>query len=508
MKNKLYISLLAASALAFNSCESDINNFMVDDTVGFLNSPVYQPQVLLGESDPTNVFLVKAGKGFNSANASIAIDGSILPKEMQIIDPATIRTVQPKTITVEVRELPADCYQIVTSSITLNNDDYRVPFVINWNRDRLAEKYEEYPYWGVPLTATVTTQGAIDEERLSTVVVPYVETPYVSFDMSKLDKSGVFKAVSPTRDQIYESELYFKVTSNFIAQRDIEYTLEIDETLIAEYNEANGTDYKLMPAEAYKLELTGNQIKQYLSEDMFKMYFYRSALVPDNAPSNFGDFMIPIRIKSVSSSNVDPINCKLLYAVSVVPMVVEKTKWSIVECNSDVNDDPLSTDSEKANNGADALIDGTTSKWWRSVYRYSKPDEDNPDPENDAMFEKYCALPYYAVIDLGRKTAVAKVGFEIPASSNKRYANSKAGHVEVSEDGTTWVNVGTWESPSAATQSVVADVTPTTARYLKFVIDEVFKDASSGSIKNPNATAIGEINVWGEVATWEEDAEK
>ena len=495
MKNKLYISLLAASALAFNSCESDINNFMVDDTVGLLNSGLVTTEVYLGVDDPTKVYAIKAGKGFQDAQVSIKVDNSVLTEYNEL-----------STTAVKLDELPADCYSITVSSVTLTSDDYRVPFEISWNRDRLSEVLAQNPNVGLPLRMIVDSDAAIATDRLTTIIKPTLETPYVSFDMSKLDKNGVFKAVSPTRDQVYESELYFKVTSNFIAQRDIEYTLEIDETLIAEYNEANGTSYKLLPAEAYKLELTGNEIKQYLSEDMFKMYFYRSALVPDNAPSNFGDFMLPIRIKSVSSSYVDPVNCKLLYAVSVVPMTVEKSKWSIVECNSDVNDDPLSTDSEKANNGADALIDGTTSKWWRSVYRYSKPDEDNPDPENDAMFEKYCALPYYAVIDLGRKTAVAKVGFEIPASSNKRYANSKAGHVEVSEDGTTWVNVGTWVSPSAATQSVVADVTPTTARYLKFVIEEVHSEAKG--VKNPNATAIGEINVWGEVATWEEDTEE
>ena len=39
---------------------------------------------------------------------------------------------------------------------------------------------------------------------------------------------------------------------------------------------------------------------------------------------------------------------------------------------------------------------------------------------------------------------------------------------------------------------------------MKFVIDTPFKNAVSGAIKNPNATAIGEINVWGEAVTWED----
>lgn len=471
MKNKLYISLLAASALAFTSCESDIDNFMVDDTVGLLNSGLVDAKVYTGVDDPTKVYAIKAGKGRQNAEVSIAVDAAVLEDYNNL-----------STTSTKLKQLPSDCYTVSVSKLTLTNDDYRMPFEISWNRDRLEAALAEDPNQVVPLRMSVITTGDIDDDRLTTLIRPVIEQPLVAFARYGLVKGDV----NATRSGVAEQKVFFDINANFIAQRDITYTLEIDNSLIDEYNAENNTTYRPFPEGSIKLDLEG-KINEFLSSAKFDLVFVRSVLVPDNAPSNFGNFMLPIRLKSLSSSNIDPDKSVLLYTVSVEASKLEKGKWSIVECNSDLNDDPDATDAEKANNGPDALIDGSTSKWWRSIYRTEQ------------------ALPYYAVVDFGRMTAVAKVGFEIPASSNKRYANSKAGHVELSLDGVTWVNAGTWSSPSAATQSIEFDVTPMTARYMKFCVDEAFKDATSGAIKNPNATGIGELNVWGEVATWEEE---
>ena len=466
MKNKLYISLFAAAAVAFSACESDIDNFMVDDTVGLLNSGLVDAKVYTGVDDPTKVFAIKAGKGRQSADVSISVDPTVLE-------------VYNTTASTKLKELPSDCYTVSVSNLTLTTDDYRMPFEISWNRDLLEAALADDPNQVIPLRMSVTSTGAIDEDRLTTMIRPVLEQPLVAFSRYGLVKGDV----NATRAGVAEQKVFFDINANFIAQRDITYTLEIDNSLIDEYNAENNTNYRPFPEGSIKLDLEG-KINEFLSSSKFNLVFVRSVLVPDNAPSNFGDFMLPIRLKSLSSSNIDPDKNVLLYTVSVEANKLEKGKWSIVECNSDINDDPDATDAEKANNGPDALIDGTTSKWWRSIYRYAQD------------------LPYYAVVDFGRLTAVAKVGFEIPASSNKRYANSKSGHVELSLDGENWVNAGTWSSPSAATQSVEFDITPMTARYMKFVIEEVFKDMTT---VNKKSTGIGELNVWGEVATWEEE---
>ncbi|MDE6239112.1 MAG: discoidin domain-containing protein [Muribaculaceae bacterium] len=162
------------------------------------------------------------------------------------------------------------------------------------------------------------------------------------------------------------------------------------------------------------------------------------------------------------------------------PIVVfseDKTNWNIIECNSDIRNDPAATEMEKQNNNPNALIDGTTSMWWRSIYRY------------------YQELPYYAIIDFNEEISIDNFTFEIPSSSNMRYANSKYGHLEISNDNLNWKYLCDWESLNAVTRKISVDFNTISTRYLKFVIDKVFKDVSTGNINNPNATAVGELSV-------------
>lgn len=463
MKNKLYISLFAACALGFASCESDIDNYMVDDTVGLLNPGLVEVEVYQGVNDPVKVFAVKAGKGFNSATASIAVDPEIVTEYNALS--STKQTVS---------ELPADCYSITVSSVTLTNADYRMPFEISWNFDKLQAALADDPNLVLPLRMKVDTEGNIAENRLTTMVKPVIEIPYVS-----LKQSGLITADAPNRKSLPESDVYFTVNANFIAQRDIDYTLEVDPTLLETYNEEKGTNYQLLPEDAYRLD-AGGTIKQYLSSDMFKMTFVRTAIIPEDGPSKFGEYMLPVRIKSLSSSQLEPGKDYMLYVINVKPVEISKSKWSIVECSSTLDDDPAATEADKRKYSPSALIDGDNSTFWRSAFSTEQ------------------TLPYSIVIDLGQDRDLFKLEMPALPRAERSYANNKAGYVEVSMDGESWTKVGDWEAISVSTQ-VSCQLQVCTARYVKLVITEVL-DANKivSGINIHNATAISEINLWGE----------
>lgn len=484
MKNKLYISLFAAAAMGFAACESDIDNFMVDDTVGFLNPGLVDVEVYKGDDTATKVFVIKAGKGFNSAEATATVDPAVVTRYNT--EHASDRGFVP------VAALPADCYTLTVSHVTLTNNDYRMPFEITWHRDKLEAALAADPNLVVALDLSVVTDGVVAdggkhngivyENRLYTLIRPRVATPLVAFA-----KPGLMIGTMPTRRDAAVNEFYFDIAANFIAQRDIEYTLEIDPTLVDDYNAANGTSYRVLPAEAYELETEG-VIKKYLKSCKFMLRFFRTALVPDNAPSQFGDYILPIRLKSLSSSEIDPTKDALLYAVSVVPTEIEKTGWSVLDCNSSVLDDPGMKPEIDGERGPEALFDGTTNRWWRSVYTVVQE------------------LPYYVSIDLGRKVAVSAFSFDIPSSTDKKYANAKEGRVFVSNDGVNWGEpAALWVSPSKATATVKFDVNaPQAVRYIRFQIDKHYSKPSGCT--NTYAQGIGEVHVFGEEATWEDDA--
>lgn len=462
MKNKLYLSLLAACAVGFSACHSDIDNFMVDDTIGLLKSGVVEVEVFSGVEDPLNFYAIKAGKGFQHAEVSIAVDEQVL-------------TDYNASATEQYSAVPAECYTISVSSLSFSKDDYKKPFVISWNRQALATALEADPNIVIPVKMTVAETGvSVDESRLTALIKPSMSAPTISFE-----EFDYTTGLTPTRRSATEEDIYKVINANFIAQDDIEIELALDPTLIDDYNESHGTSYKCIPEDAFKIESYNWTLKKYLNSVRYKFTFIREALIPEEGPSKFGSYMIPIRLVSAKTGDVNYNIAEgkdfMLFTVDVVAAEISKAKWTIVSCSedADIKNDPTEANA-KSDFGPENLIDGTTNKSWRTIW-------------TDNVTINY---PLEVVIDLGVERTLYKIGFDNPTGANRRYANNKSGHFEASQDGVTFTNIGTWEARSASVANVTAEVTPTNARYLKFVIDEAFKPG----IK----TSIAEINLWGE----------
>lgn len=455
MKKLSYISLFAACGLALASCESAINNYMVDDTVALLTPGLVTANVYTGLDDPTEVYVLKSGKGFQGAEVSIAVDDAVL---------SAYNADAAQTLSI----VPSDCYTLTISTLHLSSDDYQVPFVINWDRQRLAVALAENPDLGLPLRMTVNSAGVnVNEDRLTTIIHPVIEQPSVS-----LVSSGYQVGLMPTRKSTLEELVYMDVQTNFIPSSDIEYTLAVDPSLVEEYNAKHNKQYKVLPAEAYQLDLDGWSIKKSMKANRFHFTFLREAIIPVDGPSLFGEYMLPIRINSVSMAGVDPDKSYVLYTVSVVASKIDKANWSIYSCNSDIRDIP-NWDKVEGNYPPSHLIDGTTNTHWRSIWS---------DPTS---------LPIEVIIDFGQDRDLYKVGIDSPTSTNRRYFNSKAGSVEValSPDGP-WTKIADWSYPSKGSASYEFDVTPSTGRYMKFIISESYDGTSK--------MALSEISAWGE----------
>lgn len=461
MKNKLYITLLAACAVGFSSCHSDIDNFMVDDTIGLLKSGLVEVEVYTGVQDPLNVYVIKAGKGFQSAEVTLAVNDQVL---------TDYNEAENTTYTA----LPADCYSITLSSLSFSKEDYRKAFEITWDREALEAALEADPNSVIPVEMSVAETGVqVDNKRLTALIKPSMETPTI-----ELAETGYVIGLTPTRRSATEEDVYKDINANFIAQQDIEMQLEWDETLIDEYNQAHGTSFVALPQEAFRISSYTWTLKKYLNSVRYKFTFIREPLVPENGSSKFGNYMIPLRLVSAKSGDVNYTITEgkdyMLFTVDVVAAEIDKSKWEIVSssADADITNDPDKATSE-SDYGLGNLIDGTTSKTWRSVW--------NKNPE----------VPMWVVIDLGVERDLYKIGFDNPTGSNRRYANNKKGHFEASLDGENFETIGTWEAKTQTVANVVTEVKPTTARYVKFVIDEVYKPAEA-------RTSIAEISMWGE----------
>lgn len=460
MKKTLYTVLCAASVAMLSSCESDIDNFMVNDTVGLLNPGLVNAKVFAGLDDPYDIYVLKSGKGFNSAEVTISVDNNVL-------------TSYNEENGTEYTAIPTDCYTVTVNSLSLTPDTYRAPFVITWNRDKLSQALEkaQEDKAALALPMRMTVSGApelnIDEERLTTIIVPQIEAPLISFE-----KPGRVTGVMPTRRSPLEEVVYMNIVSNFIAKEDIGFTLSIDESLIEEYNDEHDTNFKLLPPEAYDLDLNKWQIKKYLDNCLFNFTFKREALIPEKAASKFGEYMLPIRISKTSAATIDEKSSYVLYTVSVIASELSKTGMSIISCSNTIQDDPDQI-LAKGDYKPEYLLDGTTQTSWRSTWS-NKPE-----------------LPYEFVVDLGKDCFLSKVGFENPVGTNATNSNTKDFYYEFSTDGENWTNKV--EGKVAFKTSAVTEVEIETvrARYVKFVVTSVY------NTRQPR-NSIAEFNFWGE----------
>lgn len=456
MRRKTYISLLVACATVLSSCEKRaIDNFMVDDTVALLTPGLVEATAYTDIDSPYEVYVLKSGKGRQSASVSIAVDESVM-------------TAYNATAKLPLDILPADCYTITCSSLDLAAADYEKPFLIKWNYERLEAVLETNKNVGLPLRMSVIDNGInINENRLTTIIKPSINKSMVSFT-----KYGIVDAMMPTRQSLTEEDVYMTVETNFIPDEDIDFTFEIDAAAIEAYNEEHGTDYKMLPSDAFRLDLDGWSIKKSQKTARFKFTFVRTALIPEGGSSLFGNYMLPIRLKSLSSSNIDPDKDLVLYPVEVIAAQINKDKWSIYSCNSDIR---TVNNWEKVEGDyvPEYLIDGSTKTIWRSIWS-------DPTP-----------LPIDVVIDLGMSRDVYKMTISAPTGAQRRYYNSKSGIVEIasSPEGP-WTRIADWNYPSKTTSSYTFELDRATGQYIHFVIDESFDGTSK--------MAISELSIWGE----------
>lgn len=434
MKKQIYLSLLVAAGLsAFSSCKNDLDYGMVNDTVGFLNEGVATTTIYTGFNDPTKVFVIKAGKGYQSADLNISVDNAIL-------DEYNLTAETP------LSPIPADCYSIEATSIEMTSEDYRVPFIINWNTEALEAALEADPNIAIALKLNASgTDLKVDEKRVETIIKPVMAYPLIQLlDKDSHTGTMINMAPEPSRNTPTVQDLFLTLSTNFICQSDLNVKVEVDAQALADYNEANGTEYEILPADAYSYDPNWT-ISEYLTSARVKFRFFREALIPTSGSSKYGDYILPLRLTTASYGNIDPDNSLILYHIPVTAVQISKAKWTI-DCN-------YNTENEECADPK-TLLDDDRATFWKST-------------ATDAS-----VMPYIFTIDFGQERSLFKVGYEIPSSNNRKLANNKAGYVESSMDGETWTKIADWEAPSVSTTPFEFTVTPTIARYMRFVITE------------------------------------
>lgn len=267
------------------------------------------------------------------------------------------------------------------------------------------------------------------------------------------DNSQAFKIVQTPISTISNLDFSIPVKCTQKASENIKATVEIDNSMIAEYNEKNGTNYEAIPTNALVIEHGTMTIPAggMASTDTLHITATDNAEVLASLKSENG-YLIPLRISSTEGGNAQPSSN--VYTTYLTMTVTEDN------VNHEATEDDIKGTLATERTDWSATTDGTVYSW------YAQLDElFDGDASNYSYIRK--SGGFNLDINLGKSyTFDAITLYYLNWRGNKYGSLSNGTTIYTSDDGTNWKSAGIVESSS----SICVFYAPLTAQYIRLAI--------------------------------------
>ncbi|WP_223581328.1 BT_3987 domain-containing protein [Sphingobacterium sp. GVS05A] len=448
MRNYISYCVFLFALLLMNGCQKDdrMNN-MVDDTIYIRDYKENKITVFDWGKFDYNVTIIKAGIGQKATTVNFQLD------EAYLADYNAKEGTNYKL-------LPADCYTMGNSVLTFGDKDTQrdVPFIFDSEKIKaLQGKYKEQ----YVLPCRIESKGGLLQplkpEMGVVLLIPIVKDPFLEFISPGLQLDLV--KLTPTSAEQIKGEAV--VATNYPNQWSLDYEIEEYPAALDAYNatikeEEKDKRLKLLPKAAYQLPQMPYKVGEKKNKATFDFTIIRKGLV-SGTTNLFGEYALPLRIKSVSKNSINPEASTILIPVSFQPPDIVRTGWKVIQASSE-----WIGGGEKEN-----ILDGKTETFWHNIWMGGEP-----------------PLPHFLIIDLGKEQ-------EMMAIELIRRANNDLKTVlfEVSTDNKTYIPVGKVDfGTNNPKHTLMTNIPTTKARYLKCIVTES---------NRPPSSAIAEIYVKG-----------
>ena len=327
-----HILLSALTIAAVASCADDRNNFLPDDSFGFNNKAGENVVTLPLYGGSYDVNVIKSGKGLNEGVVNITTSNFDLKNFNDQYG-------------VQYIPLPSDqnLYSFSTESIAFGTDEVTKSFSISWDIAKIAAYMEKEPanQYCIPVALRSDDLEVNDGRQ---VFILNLVTSTVTAEQTLLSRTYEWES-EPMSENM---DITVRIDKP-IPGIDLTIDFEVDQTLVAAYNEANGTDYGLAPAglvtigadpvikagEGYVLlPVTINT--EALAEEM-QVEVDGATVTKKLVKRNWDGYVVPVKISSMSVDGVK-VNNGLTYIVvkglEPIPPQLFTRLWGIYATSS------------------------------------------------------------------------------------------------------------------------------------------------------------------------------
>ena len=292
---------------AMGACTDERNNFMVDDSVSFVDSdgtwaenkgyvstPVY--------NEKYEFPVVKNGKGLSGTTVRIEASESALDAFNEANG-------------TNYELLPSNCYQFTATELRFSEKEVRKFAGLTWKMSDVTA-LDAYTDYVIPIQLTSSSNDVpVSEDR--GLMLRHLEIAKVSRELSTDEattvKNGTF---------IYNGNVKLSTT---VPTMDVEvkYAVDTDASLVDAYNKANGTSYLAAPAGFASTVAASSVIAAGESSAAFGCQLNPDKLL-ENVDKLDAGVLIPVRISAVSDGTVITKGGDVVY----IPVVEKQILWS------------------------------------------------------------------------------------------------------------------------------------------------------------------------------------
>ena len=326
------ILLSALTITAVASCADDRNNFLPEDSFGFNNKAGDNVLTLPLYGGSHQISVIKSGKGLNEGVVSIITSNDDLNNFN-------------KANGAEYIPLPSDMdlYSFSDESLTFGVDDVTKPVTVSWDIAKVAAFMEQEPANQYCIPVVLRSEGLEVNEGRHIFILNLV-TSAVTAEQTLLSRTYEWESepVSETMDITVRID-------KAIPGIDLTLDFEVDNDLVAAYNEANGTDYEVAPeglvsfgadpvikgGEAYALyPVTINT--DAIAEEM-EVEIKGETVTKRLVKRDWDGYVVPVKISAMSVDGVK-VNNGLTYIVvkglEPIPPQLFTRQWGIFATSS------------------------------------------------------------------------------------------------------------------------------------------------------------------------------